>query len=121
MKNRFRTLTTGMLVGLLLWPTLSSAQDFSASRAQVEGIPIGATIKLRTRDGERMKAVLMVVDASGIVVKPATRIPEPSRRLAFDSLDTVARYEDRVNVAKYVTVGAAIGASVFLMLLAGVR
>ena len=91
----------------------------SAWRAQLEQIPIGAVVKLRTADGERMKAVLLAKDDQGIVVKPATRIPEPSRRFSYGQLYGLERYEDHVSTGKYVGIGAAIGAAVMLLLLAG--
>src|SRR3954470_9933253 len=64
------------------------------ARAQVESIPIGATVKLRTRGGERLKAVLLSADETGVRVKPATRVPEPSRRIAYDQIDGIERRQD---------------------------
>jgi hypothetical protein len=69
------------------------------------------------RDGERLKAVLFAADESGIRVKPVTRRPEPSRRITYDRIETIERYQDRVSVGKYAGVGAAIGAGVMLVLL----
>jgi len=106
------------LLGVVASSAVARAQDVELWRARAGQIPIGATVKLRTHGGERMKAVLMAVDGSGILIKPATRVPEPSRRVAFDSLDALERYEDRVSFPKYIGIGAAIAGSVFLMLLA---
>jgi hypothetical protein len=86
------------------------------ARIHVAHMPLGATLKVWTRDGERFKAVLLSVDASAIRVKPATRVPEPSRLLSLDRIERIERYEDRVNVGKYVGVGASIGAAVLLVL-----
>ena len=116
-----RTFAVCLLLGSLAWPSLCAAQDVELWRARAEHIPIGATVTLRTHDRQRMKAVLMAVDESGILVKPATRVPEPSRRLPFDSLDVLERYEERVSFPKYIGAGAAIAGSVFLMLLLGAR
>ena len=66
-----------------------------------------------------MKAVLLVKDDQGIVVKPATRIPESARRVPYEQLSNVERHEDHVSFGKYIGVGIAIGAAAFLMLLAG--
>jgi hypothetical protein len=90
-----------------------------AWRADAEQIPIGSTVKLRMRDGERLKAVLFAVGESGITVKPATRVPESSRHISFDRLEALERYEDQVSFGKYAGVGAAIGAGVLLILLSG--
>jgi hypothetical protein len=90
------------------------------ARAQVEQIPIGATVILRTGDGERLKAVLISADETGVRVKPATRVPEPSRRIAYDQIERIERTRDHVSVGKYAGIGSAIGAAVLLLLLAGV-
>jgi hypothetical protein len=91
--------------------------DTQLVRSDVERIPAGATVKLKMRDGERLKAVLFTADESGIRVKPVTRRPEPSRRITYDRIDTIERYQDRVSIGKYAGVGAAIGAGVMLILL----
>ena len=106
---------------LLVYPGVCAAQDVELWKARAGQIPIGATVKLRTNDGHRMRAVLMGVDASGILVKPATRLPEPSRRMPFDRLEALDRFEDRVSFPKHIAIGAAIAGSLFLMLLASAR
>ena len=63
------------------------------------------------------QAVLFAADESGIRVKPVTRRPEPSRRMTYDRIESIERYQDRVSVGKYAGVGAAIGAGVMLVLL----
>jgi hypothetical protein len=110
-----------LLLGSLICPGVCAAQDVELWKARAAQIPIGATVKLRTNDGHRIRAVLMAVDESGILVKPATRVPEPSRRVPFDSLDGLDRFEDHVSFPKYIGIGAAIAGSVFLMLLLGLR
>jgi len=106
---------------LLVYSGVCAAQDVELWKARAAQIPIGATVKLRTNDGHRMRAVLMGVDQSGILVKPATRLPEPSRRLPFDGLEALDRFEDRVSFPKYIATGAAIAGSLFLLLLASAR
>jgi hypothetical protein len=106
---------------LLVYPGVCAAEDVELWKARAGQIPIGATVKLRTNDGQRMRAVLMGVDASGILVKPATRRPEPSRRLPFDRLEALDRFEDHVSFPKHIAVGAAIAGSLFLMLLVSAR
>ena len=106
---------------LLVYPGVCAAQDVELWKARAGQIPIGSTVKLRTNDGQRMRAVLMGVDASGILVKPATRLPEPSRRLPFDRLEALDRFEDHVSFPKHIATGAAIAGSLFLMLLVSAR
>jgi hypothetical protein len=102
------------------WAQTSASIDRADTvRRSLERIPIGATVTLLTRHGERLKAVLLIVEDEAIVVKPATRIPESSRRLSYDSLEAIERYEDHVRFGKYMGIGGGIGASVFLILLAG--
>jgi hypothetical protein len=91
--------------------------DSQLVQSDVERIPTGATVKLRMRDGERLKAVLFGADQSGIRVKPVTRRTEPSFRITYDRIESIERYQDRVSVGKYAGVGAAIGAGVMLVLL----
>lgn len=59
-------------------------------------------------------------DETGIRVKPATRVREPSRQMAYDQIDRIDRDQDHVSVGKYAGIGSAIGAAVLLLLLAGV-
>ena len=94
--------------------------DARVARAQVEQIPIGATVTLRLRDGERLKAVLFSADETGVRVKPATRVPEPSRQIAYNQIERIERKLDHVSVGKYAGIGSAIGAAVLLLLLGGV-
>jgi hypothetical protein len=117
-------IATATILCLFGWTPIWAQTSESVARAgnvrrHVLQLPIGATITLRTHQGERLKAVLLIVDDATIVVKPATRIPEPSRRLSFDSIEAIERYEDHVRFGKYTGVGGGIGAAVFLMLLAG--
>ena|SRR5438552_11686426 len=121
MKQAIRKVALWLVVSVLVGPGVCAAQDIELWKARAGQIPIGATVKVRTNDGHRMRVVLMAVDESGILVKPATRVPEPSRRLPFDSLDGLERFEDRVSFPKYIAAGAAIAGSVFLMLLVGAR
>jgi hypothetical protein len=121
MKKAIRTVALLLVVSVLVRPGVCAAQDVALWKARAGQIPIGATVKLRTNDGHKMRAVLMAVDESGILVKPAARVPEPSRRLPFDSLDGLERFEDRVSFPKYIGLGAAIAGSVFLILLVGAR
>ena len=87
------------------------------ARIHVAQTPIGSTVKVWTRDGERFKAILFAVDASAVRLKPVTRVPEPSRLVPFDRIERIERYQDSVNVGKYAGVGAGIGATVLLLLL----
>ena len=89
------------------------------ARIQVEQIPIGATMNVWTRDRERFRAVLFSIGESDIRVKLVTRLPEPSRRIAFERIERIERHVDHVSVGKYVGVGTGISAALLILLLAG--
>jgi hypothetical protein len=89
-------------------------------RAYADRIPVGSTLSIRMTSGERLTAVLFVVDDTAITVKPKTRVPEPARRIPFAEVDDLRLRPNRVSIGKYVGIGAAVGAAVFLLLLTGV-
>ena len=85
--------------------------------AVVEQMPIGSLVRIRTRSGEKLTAVLFEADATGITVKARKRIPEPSRRIAFGDLARIERDHDRIHWGRAAAIGAAVGGAVFLTLL----
>jgi hypothetical protein len=112
-----------LVTALVVAPVAVGAQITSAPtadrwRSRAEHLPIGSTVKLRLRGGERVTAVLMDLDREGLTVKPKTRVAEPSRRIPFDRIEALDRVQDRVSFGKYAGIGAAIGAAVFFVLLA---
>ena len=90
--------------------------DAAARRSIAQQMPVGATVKLRTTDGRRLKAVLFSVDEDGITVKPVTRIPVASLKIAFDRIDTMERDEGRLHMGRFTGIGAGAGGA-FLMIL----
>jgi hypothetical protein len=104
-------------------PALAAGQrprvtaDTAMWRSYASHLPIGSTLAIRTTSGERLTAVLFVVDDTAMTVKPKTRVPEPARRISFDDIDGLSLRENRVSIAKYVGIGAAAGAGVFLWFL----
>jgi hypothetical protein len=86
-------------------------------RAFVQRLPIGSVVKVRTRDGARLTAILFVVDETGMTVKPKTRYAEPARRIAFDRLDNIELQRQGVSYGKAAAIGAGVGASAALLLL----
>jgi len=119
MMKRHSTIAA-IAIASLLGAAPASAQtldaETAARRTVAQQIPIGATVKLRTTDGQRLKAVLFGVDDDGITVKPATRIPGVSRRIAFDRLDSLERDEGRIHWGRYIGVGAAVGGAMLFIL-----
>ena len=95
------------------------APEAAARRSAAQRVPIGATVKLKTLDGQQFKAVLFGIDDEGITVKPATRIPVPAVRIPFDRLDGIERDEGHLHIGRYAGVGAAVGAVLLFVLLHG--
>ena len=93
-------------------------QNADMWRAYADHIAIGSTLTIRMTGGERLTGVLFVVDDTGITVKPKTRLPEAARHVAFDRIEDLSVRRDRVNLAKFVGIGAAVGAGVFVSMLA---
>jgi len=109
----------GLFAAAPLRAQTNRPDEVQPARAQVVQIPIGAIVKIHTRGGGRLKAVLVSVDDMEITVKPVTRRPESSRRVAFDQIERIERCQDRVNIGKYAGVGSGIGALVLFLLIAG--
>jgi hypothetical protein len=80
-------------------------------------LPAGTTLSLRTRGGERLTAILIGVDETGIVVSPKTRVPEPVRHIGFDEVAGIDLLRNGGSLVKAAAIGAGVGAGVFLGLL----
>jgi len=117
LKSLARLIVLCLLTAVPLRAQTTETPDALAARLQIEQIPIGATVSLRLRDGQRLTAVLFSADEAGVRVKPATRIPEKSRQIAYDRIERIERQRDQVSVGKYAGIGSAIGAAVLLLLL----
>jgi hypothetical protein len=117
------------VISALMFTASASARERALARQDspelwrtfAQQLPIGSVVNIRTRDGERLTAILFVVDDAAITVKPKTRYAEPARRIAFDRLENVEVQRPGVNYAKAAGIGAAVGASVLLVLVASAR
>jgi hypothetical protein len=83
----------------------------------VAKLPVGSAVRIATTDGDRFNATLLIVDGTGVTVKPRTRVPEPPRHVTFDHLTQLELQSagsspgDRFAA---VGIGIATGAGVFL-------
>ena len=122
--NRFISL---LLLMCLLVPNLSwsAEQGTPIDRspeywyAYASKLPIGATVRVRTMDGQRQTAVLALVDANGIALELKTRMPEPARRVPYNQLMQLElAKKNGSSLAKAVAIGAGVGAGAFFLMLA---
>jgi hypothetical protein len=113
-----------VLMGLLAPSVALGGQGLIVERtpaywySYAEKLPIGSTVRLRTTDGKRHTAVLALVDRDGITVELKSRIPEPARRIPYAEIQQLELKTNGASMVKAAAIGAAIGAGVFVGLLA---
>jgi hypothetical protein len=89
-------------------------------RMYAEKLPIGSVVTIGTSDGDHFSASLLIVDDTGITVKPKTRVPEPVRHVTFDRLEQLELERENsgpANRAGAIGVGIGAGAGTFFGLL----
>ena len=86
-------------------------------RNVAQKLSIGSIVKIRTVSREQVTGILFAVDDQGLIVKPRTRVPEPARRVAYDQIDDLRLEGHRTGFGKAAGIGAAIGASVFAVMI----
>ncbi len=114
-----KRLTSAVLVLALLSlnVTLSGQEPDVVARshdywfAYVGKLPIGSTVRVRTADGERLTAILALVDHESITLEFGSRIPEPPRRIPFDRLTQLELKKNGSSLGKGIAIGAGIGAA----------
>jgi hypothetical protein len=109
-----------ILVLILAMPGVAHAQQPDAQlwRSFVEKVDIGTTLKMRLKEGQRVKATLLQVSPEAIVVKPKTRVPVPAQSVPFEAIESLEI--DRpggIGVGKAVAIGVASGVGAFLGML----
>jgi len=97
----------------------SAAQESETWRHVAEAIPLGSKVKVRTLEGKRVSGTLMRVDASSLMVKKNTRLPEPAVVVPFTEVAMLEKDNgSNVNIAKAILIGAGVGAGVLLTMFA---
>ena len=115
-----------VLITALLTPSLAHAQqalppnsEAAAFKQLASGIPLGSRITLQARSGRRLTATLMAVTDEGIVVKRASRVPEPAVAIAFGELTRLQLDEKSgFSIGKAIGIGLAAGVGAILTLFA---
>ncbi len=84
--------------------------DQAAWERYVSNLPIGARVKVETRDGESFKGTYMGAENGHINVKPRTRVPEPVRVIPIASLASV-ELDQGSSVGRTAAIAAAVAAA----------
>jgi hypothetical protein len=88
--------------------------------AYARKLPLGSTVMIRTTAGDRFNATLLLVDDTGITVKPKGLEPALILHVAFDRLDQLkmqAQGQGPGSRAAAIGTGIGVGAGVFFGLL----
>jgi hypothetical protein len=85
-------------------------------RSYASGLKRGAFVDVKAAGNDGFVAEFVVGDADGILVKPATRVAEPVRHVAFDRLETLALHDGPRPGARVgaTLAGVGVGAGVFV-------
>jgi hypothetical protein len=124
MKNTFtRCLAVALITLLGVSNVLARQPAVTADlwRAFVEKLDVGSTLKVRLKDGTRVKATLLQVSPQAITIQPRTRIPVEPQSVPFDAIESLdVDRSNGIGVGKAIAIGvaSAAGAFVGLMLIA---
>ena len=122
-----RHLVAVLIVSLIVSPLTAAAQspvepaaEAAAMRALVGVIPLGSRIDVRTRAGRRLSGTLMQVSAEEVMIKRATRVPEPAVSVALADSASIERANQKggMSVVKAIGIGVGAGAGAMLGLIA---
>jgi hypothetical protein len=118
-----RIISTAIIALLIAQPALASqknitpAMEAAAFKQMAAAIPVGSRVKLQTMAGRRMTATLIAVDDDGVIVKRASRLPEPAMTIPFSELARLERdQKGGFSLGKAIGVGLAAGAGAILTL-----
>jgi len=85
-------------------------------RSYAAKLTVGSAVRIATIDGDRFNGTLLVVDESGVTVKPTSRVPEPPRHVAYDHLGQLelrSTGDSPGDRAAAIGIGIVSGAAVF--------
>lgn len=81
-------------------------------------LPAAARVRIELADGTRMTGVILSVEDEALVVKRKTRIPEPERRVTYDTIEMLELDSGGgIGAGKAAAIGIGTGAAAFLGLL----
>lgn len=127
MSQAMRIIAAALIVMLATPPAfaLGSQQPQGAAvpaddvlRTYVERIPAGSRVRVSLHDGTRLRGTLMLVEGNELVIRERKRRPEPPIRLSFTEIVDVELDQNGGSMARAVAIGAAVGASAALGVIA---
>jgi hypothetical protein len=118
-------MSAALILALLMAPTgralaqtpLRLLDEAASWRDVAQAVPLGSRVKVETTEGRRYSGTLMQVSDSAIVIKRATRLPEPAVTVTFGQLARLERDRGGFSVAKALGIGLAAGAGAVAMLI----
>ena len=114
-----------LAIVVVLLVALVSAPGFAQAPAQgevwrtfAERVDVGARIRVRTRDGQRVTATLVQASPEALLLQPRTRTPVPVQRVPYDAIASIERDDQRgIGAGKAVAIGVGSGAGAFFGIL----
>lgn len=96
---------------------MDAAAEAAAFRAVAHSVPLGTRVKLSTRGGARLTAILLSVSEETMVIARETGAPGPVLTIRYDDLSRLQRDERHGGgFVKALGVGLAAGAGAMLTL-----
>jgi hypothetical protein len=122
MKIPFTRSLAVVLIAFLGVSTLRAAEQTAVTadvwRAFVEKLHVGSTVKVRLKDGTRVKATLLQASPEAMTIQPKTRIPVGPRTVPFTSIESLeVDRSNGIGAGKAIAIGVASGAGAFLGLM----
>ena len=118
MKNTFTRCLAVALIALLGTSSAVARQPVANAdlwRAFVEKLHVGSTLKVRLKDGTRVKATLLQVSREAITIQPRTRIPVEPQSVPFDAIESLDLDRSKgIGVGKAIAIGVASAAGAFV-------
>jgi hypothetical protein len=91
-----------------------SRVDWHAFAQRLEA---GAPLRIRRRDGTRLRASFIEAQADAILVQPKTRLAVPAEALRYADVLSIERDKGGIGAGKAAAIGVAAGAGTFLVIL----
>jgi hypothetical protein len=91
--------------------------DTDRWRSVVTALEPAAFVSVRLKDGHRFKGTVLSAGDRTFVFMPRTRIPVPSREIAYADLATLERASQGMSPGMKVLIGAGAGVGGFLLIM----